>query len=105
MRHALNVFIFFIGTTYLVGGDIVNGLVKAVMKLTQQVQILTSTINTLANQEMMNVSCKLPDEIKLLIKTFTGVDKLEELLRAASTKQAIVQHLFYFICWVLLHCY
>ena len=41
MKHALNVFKFFIGTTYVVDGDIVNGLVKAVMELKQQVQILT----------------------------------------------------------------
>ena len=88
----------------MVGGDIVNGLVKTVMELKQQVQVLTSPINTLANQKTMNESCKLPDEIKLPIKTFAGMDRLEELLQAASTKQAMVLLLFYFIYWVLLHC-
>ena len=74
------------------------------MELKQQVQILTSNIDTLANRKTMNESCKLRDEIKLLIKTFGGMDKLEELLQAASTKQAIVQHLLYFFYCVLLHC-
>ena len=102
MRHARNVFKFFTGTTYVVGGDIVDDLVKAVMKLKQQVQILASTINTLTNQKTINESCKLRDEIKLPIKTFAGMEKLEELLQAASTKQAMVQPLFYFFYWVLL---
>ena len=102
MWHARNVFKFFIGTTYVVGGDIVDGLVKAVMKLKQQVQILTSTIHTLASRKTMNESFKLLDEIKLPIKTFAGMDKLEELLQAASTKQAMVQPFFYFFYWVLL---
>ena len=74
------------------------------MELKQQVQILTSTINTLASRDTMNESCKLRDEIKLLIKIFGGMDRLEELLQAASTKQAMVQHLFCFFYWVLLHC-
>ena len=70
------------------------------MELKQQVQILTSTINTLASQKTTNESCKLRDEIKLLIKTFGGMDKLEELLQAASTKQVMVQHfiLFFLLC-------
>ena len=74
------------------------------MELKQQVQILTSTINTLASRKTMNEPCKLRDEIKLSIKTFGGMDKLEELLQAESTKQAMLQHLFYFLYWVLLHC-
>ena len=74
------------------------------MELKQQVQILTFTINTLASRKTINESYKLRDEIKLLIKTFGGMDKLEEFLQAASTKQAMVQHLFYFFYWVLLHC-
>ena len=66
------------------------------MELKQQVQILTSTINTLASRKTMNESCKLRDEIKLLIKTFGGMDKLEELLQAASTKQTNKQALTLF---------
>ena len=49
----------------------------------------------LASRKTMNESCKLRDEIKLLIKTFGGMNKLEELLQAASTKQATVQNIFY----------
>ena len=72
------------------------------MELKQQVQILTSTIYTFANRKTMNKFFKLHDEIKLPIKTFAGMDKLEELLQAASTKQAVVQHLFYFFYWVFI---
>ena len=67
------------------------------MELKQQVQILTSTINTLANRETINESCKLRDEIKLLIKTFGGMDKLEELLQVASTSNCTTLILFFLL--------
>ena len=68
-------------------------LVKTVMELKQQVEIVTSTVNTLANQKTIidGSCCDLPDQVKLPVKTFKEMDELEELLKVATTQQAMVR--------------
>ena len=81
------------GTCDVVGDSLVKDLVKTVMELKQQVEIVTSTVNTLANQKTIidGSCCDLPDQVKLPVKTFKEMDELEELLQLATTQQAIVR--------------
>ena len=81
------------GTCNVVGDSLVKDLVKTVMELKQQFEIVTSTVNTLANQKTIidGSCCDLPNQVKLPVKTFKEMDELEELLQVATTQQAMVR--------------
>lgn len=64
------------------GEDVIKGLVKKVMEVNENVKILASVVQNIANKSNYGPSDQytLPDEVKLPLKSLEDVKKLECLL-------------------------
>jgi len=71
-------------TSYLIGEDLIKGLVKKILEMNENIKILTSVVQNLSNRSDESNDQTLPDDIQLPLSSLQEVDALEVQLESSN---------------------